>query len=316
MATTESETQAPQERVEHAPGIYFGLDESRYHADSALGSTSMKKLADSPPDYWFDSPHNPMREEDDGDTPARRFGRAVHKFVLEGRAAFESAYAPTDFSGATREGKAERARIAEAGKTPIKREDWNRIQLAGTIIRSNPSISTAFDGGMPEVSVFWERDGIRRKARFDYLKPRAIIDLKSNANQMQTSFVESCRRAIASYRYDIQPAHYGEARELVPQFAADGAVYGDHDPTWLKRVADAKEWAFVWVFYQSQGAPLTWATKVSPGNGLLDLARSTLAKAEENYRKFLDRFGLEQPWVLSDPLEEIDVNDIPTWAFR
>ena len=87
------------------PGIYFGLDENAYHADPALGSTDMKKLAESPPDYWFESSHNPMREPSE-DTPSRLFGRAVHKFVLEGRGAFESTYAPPDYSGATKDGKA------------------------------------------------------------------------------------------------------------------------------------------------------------------------------------------------------------------
>lgn len=297
------------------PGIYFGLDESIYHADPALGSTSMKKLAESPPDFWFDSPHNPMREEDT-DTAARLFGRAVHKFVLEGREAFERCYAPTDYPGNVKAGKEERERIAASGKQPIKRDDWNRIMMAGTIIRANPSISDAFTGGHPEVSVFWERDGIRRKARFDYLKPRAVVDLKSNANTMQTDFVTSCRKSIASYRYDVQAAHYFEARGQVGALAEDGAVFGDHDHEWLRKVATTKEWAFVWIFYQSKGAPLTWGTTVSPGNGILDLARATLSKSEENYRAFVDRFGLDQPWVIEEPLEELDIADLPAWAFR
>jgi len=302
-------------REPFAPGIYFGLDEAVYHADAAIGSTGMKKLAENPPAYWWDSPHNTMREEDI-DTPARLFGRAVHKFVLEGRAAFEVAYAPTEFSGSTKAGKEERERIAGAGKQPIKRDDWNRIMMAGTIIRANPEISGAFSGGQPEVSIFWERDGIRRKARFDYLKPRAIVDLKSNANTMDIDFVASCRKSIGSYRYDVQAAHYFDARALMPQLVAQGAVFGDHDPAWLERVVNEPVWAWVWIFYQSTGAPLTWGTTLSPGNGVLDLARATLAKAEENYRTFVDRFGLDNPWVIAEPLEELDLNDLPSWSFR
>lgn len=298
-----------------SPGVYFGLDESAYRADPALGSTSMKKLAENPPAYWYDSPHNALRDEDT-DTPAKKFGRAIHKFVLEGREAFEAAYAPTDHSGATKEGKAERAQIEAAGKEPIKRDDWTRIMMAGTIIRTNPAISTAFVGGMPEVSVFWERDSIRRKARFDYLKPRANVDLKSNANKMDLDFVASCRKAIAQYRYDVQAAHYTEARNILPAFVLDGAVNGDHDPEWLRKVADAKEFAFVWIFFQSRGAPLTWGTTVSPGNGLLDFARATLAKAEENYKTFVERFGVDSPWIIEQPLEELDFNELPAWAYR
>lgn len=298
-----------------APGIYFGLDESVYHADTAIGSTGMKKLAENPPAYWWDSPHNTMREEDT-DTAARLFGRAVHKFVLEGRGAFEAAYAPTDYPGNVKAGKEERERIADAGKQPIKRADWNRIMMAGTIIRSNPEISGAFTGGQSEVSIFWEIDGIRRKARFDYLKPRAIVDLKSNANTMDIDFVASCKKSIGSYRYDVQAAHYFDARAVMPQLVAQGAVFGDHDPAWLDRVVKEPVWAWVWIFYQSTGAPLTWGTTLSPKNGVLDLARATLAKAEENYRTFVDRFGLDNPWVIAEALEELDVNDLPAWAFR
>ena len=302
-------------REPFAPGIYFGLDEAVYHADPAIGSTGMKKLADNPPDYWFYSPHNQMREEAE-DTSARLFGRAIHKFVLEGREAFETNYAPTDHKGNVKAGKEERQLIEELGKTAIGRDDWNRIMMAGTIIRSNPSISTAFAGGQPEVSVFWERDGIRRKARFDYLKPRAVVDLKSNANTMNDDFVTSCRKSIASYRYDVQAAHYFEARAQVCALVTGGAVFGNYDTEWLHKVAATNEWAFVWIFYQSKGAPLTWGTTISPGNGILDLARATLAKSEDNYRTFVDRFGLDQPWVISEPLDELDVNDLPAWMYR
>lgn len=297
------------------PGIYFGLSEAIYRADTALGSTDMKRLASNPCDYWFGSGHNPMRESKEP-TPGQKFGTAVHKFVLEGREAFEALYAPQDFAGNTKEGKAEVAEIKSSGKTPIKRDDWDRIMLSGTVIRANPEIAGAFSGGQSEVSVFWERDGIRRKARFDYLKTRAIVDLKSDANRNQQDFVTACRNSIGRYRYDIQAAHYSEARAQVRAFVEQGAISGDHDSTWLSNVADQEAWAFVWIFYQSEGAPLTWGTTLSPGNGIFDFAKASLAKAEENYSAFKARFGLDQPWVLTEPLEEIDLNDLPAWSFK
>ncbi len=302
-------------REPFAPGIWFGLDEDAYHADAALGSTSMKKLAESPTAYWFDSPHNIMLKQDN-DTPARAFGRAVHKFVLEGREAFEAAYAPTEFPGNVKAGKEERERIAAIGKEPISRDKWDRIMQAGTIIRSNEYIASAFSGGYPEVSVFWERDGIRRKARFDYFKPRAIVDLKSNANKNQIDFMESCRKAIANYHYHVQAAHYSEARAVISAFYADNAINGDHDSEWLAKVAASKEWAFCWIFYQSEGAPLTWGTTLSPGNPILEYGRTTITTAEDNYRTFRDRFGLDQPWVIAEPLQELDVSEMPSWSFR
>ena len=149
-----------------APGVYFGLDDETYHADPALGSTDMKRLAYSPCDYWFESVHNPMRVSKEA-TAAQLFGRAVHKFVLEGRDLFEAHYAPTDHSGATKAGKAEREQIEAAGKTPLKREDWNRICSSGAMIRSNPYLAEAFSGGASEVSIFWKDGDIRKKCRIE-----------------------------------------------------------------------------------------------------------------------------------------------------
>lgn len=86
-----------------APGLYFGLADNAYHADRSLGSGSVRELANHPIYYWRDSWMNQLRADEDEDlTEAARerrdaaliFGRALHKFVLEGRAAFEAAFAP------------------------------------------------------------------------------------------------------------------------------------------------------------------------------------------------------------------------------
>lgn len=301
-------------REPFAPGIYFGLDEDVYHADTALGYTAMKKLVDSPPEYWWESPHNKLRKKVK-DTPSRIYGRAIHKFGTEGREAFERAYAPADFNGSTKEGKAESARIAAAGKFRLVRDDWDQIMAFGTVIRSNPAIGKAFSGGAAEVSIFWERDGIRRKARIDYLKPRASIDLKSEANPFGLPFPVACRKAIDKYRYAIQAEHYREARGLVHQFVVDGAVYGDHDASLLKKVAEADEWAWVWVFYQSERTPLTWGRQISPGNSVLEEARADIVKAEANYREYSERFGFDMPWVISEELAELDPDEIH-WPYQ
>jgi len=85
-----------------APGVYFGLPEFAYHDDPALGSGDIRRLHTCPMYYWRESAMNPMRARD-ADTPALIFGRALHKLVLEGRAAFEAAYTsapvPADHPG-------------------------------------------------------------------------------------------------------------------------------------------------------------------------------------------------------------------------
>lgn len=303
-------------RKQIADGIYFGLDEDAYHADAALGSTDMNKLAYSPADYWFGSSLNPLREPRE-QTPAMLKGSAVHKFVLEGRQAFDRAYGRCEHPGNIKAGKIEREDFEAGGKTPLRDRDFDRILQAGTMIRSNPALSESFEGGQAEVSVFWTDDlGIRKKARLDYLKVRAIVDLKSIENSRNIALPEACRRAISDRRLDVQAAHYLDAREAMQALWKAGLVTGAVDEKWLERAANGTSFAWVWVFWQSKGAPLTWATKLSPGNPIFDIAKVALRRAEQNFLEYMRRFGPSTPWVIEEPVEELDITDLPQWHAR
>ncbi len=296
-------------------GIHFGLDETDYHADTALGSSDLKSLAVDPESWWYSSNRNPDREPD-ADTPARLIGRAVHKLVLEGHEAFDATYAPLFHNGSTKDGKAERAALADTGVIGIKSDDFGGILKAGDAIASNPHLAASFIGGMPEVSVFWtdEASGVRMKCRIDYLKARATVDLKSiepNAQRPMT-FRQACLGAIANYRYTAQAAHYTDGRAAMMRHIADGAVYGDHDLAWLKRLsADA---AFVFVFWRKSGAPMTWGTILSPDNAAIHNGRERIRKGLAAYRDYFERFAPGVPWLTHEPLEELSIDDLPAWS--
>lgn len=76
------------------PGIYFGMPDDQYHALPLLSATGIKNLLVSPMDFWARSWMNPWKEEDEVESEAKTLGKAYHKRILEGRAAFDSAYAP------------------------------------------------------------------------------------------------------------------------------------------------------------------------------------------------------------------------------
>ena len=320
--STALDIQEPQSRAVAATadlipdGIHFGLPEDAYHGDPALGSTGLKDLIDNAPDFWWSSWMNPARPEPK-ETDAIKFGRAVHKCVLEGRDAFEARYAPCDHPGNIKAGKEEREAIEAAGKLPLKRDEYNRILAASAFIRANSFLGDAFNGGQPEVSVFWTEDGIRFKARFDYLKMRAIADLKSIRNPLNKSFVQACRDRIAGLDYVVSAAHYMDARRRMAAFVKAGQVYNAPDSenfrSWLIQAAGITEFAFVFVFWQAEGAPISHGFKISPGNPILESAEATIAKAVWNYRRFMDEFGTTAAWVPSTPLEELDETDLPVW---
>lgn len=83
-----------QESENLPPGVYFGLAEDIYHAQPYLSASGMKNLLVSPMDYWARSWMNPWREEDETESEAKTLGKAYHKRILEGKAAFDAEYAP------------------------------------------------------------------------------------------------------------------------------------------------------------------------------------------------------------------------------
>lgn len=306
---------APVTTTTLADGVYFGLPDDLYHDDLALGSTDLKLLAAAPEDWWHGSKLNPNREPRKI-TPAFLFGRAVHKIVLEGRAAFDREYRATRYPGNVKAGKEEREYIASIGAIALSLDDHTCAVEAGAAIAANPHLAASFTGGMPEVSVVWTdpTTGLRFKVRQDYVKPRATVDLKSIRPQRPAPFAESCLRAIGEHRYHGQAAHYTDGRAAMLRFIADGALYGDHDPAWLKGLR--AEAAFVFVFYQAEGAPLTWGTKISPSSGVIANGRARIARGVENFRTYSDRFALGQPWITHAPLDELDIDELPAWALN
>lgn len=319
-APAEDESQVSGVPLVIEDGVYLDLPENDYHDATALGSGDIRRLAVSPPDFWFNSKMNPLWEPDNDQTPAKKIGTATHVMVLYGADEFNRRYAPTDHPGNRREGIDEVKRILAAGKTPIKRDDWTRIHMAGSIVRGNPELAKAFSGGAAsEVSVFWTgASGIQKKCRIDYLKLRASVDLKTIANKHEgMDFVTACRHSIATYNYPVQGEHYREGREQMARLIKAGKLFYRSEPDdGLVKAANAKEFAFVIVFVQKTGAPLTWGCTLSRGNTVLDLARKTIERAEENWRFYMERFGRDVPWLLEEKLDELAVEELPAWWAR
>ena len=335
-AEAESNEAAPQSRTDLACGIYFGLSDAQYFADIANGSSDMKRLSYSPSDWWWESRWNPLWEPDKL-TPALIQGRAKHVIVLEGRPKFESLYGRKTLNYATKEGKEQRERYLAAGKTPLDQDEYDRAIVLGEIIKANPYLSNAFDDAIgTELSVLWMRDGIKRKARFDCFKHRAIVDLKNISNDREIPFPKACLRYIDNYNGHVQAEHYREARLAMRGLLADGKVFGDdYDEDALAAAVAEPAFAWVWIFAQASGAPLTWSCKLSfeaaqewsdedgevhtdaeEINDIFRLGRVALDRAEKNYKAYVERYGLDKAWLLAEPITELDVSELPAWFVR
>lgn len=295
-------------------GIYFGLPEADYHADPHLGSTNMKSLAVSPPDYWFNSQHNSLRDSiDDREKQSLYLGRAYHKLVLEGRKSFEAAYGKTVHRGNTKDGMKEIEEIERSGRLPIKENDWNRILLADGVIENDPHLSKAFKGGPTEVSIFWDDEGVPKKARIDCLKVGVNSDFKTIAPYEGRDFSEQCIDHMARYQYPVQAAHYAQARSWIWEFVNDGLVFGDHDSDHLRRVATNTEWMSFFTFLKKTGAPLVWGTYISRKNPIIQIAEAQCLRATETYRRYVDKYGLDTPWLDPRKPDELAIEAMPGW---
>lgn len=332
-----------------APGVYFNLPNEEYHADPALGSSNIRDLLAGGPTYWWNSGLNPNRKRKE--SRALDFGAAMHAMVLEGSGAFDAQYVcEPDKEGALitlahlqqvlkdrHEAKIPRtkaeaaaqvrmiapemriydlemAEIEASGRAVLSMDDYARIQVASAMITRNPELRTAFVGGIPEVSVFWHRNGVRLKCRFDYLKPVVIADLKTLGNTMGKPFPVACRETIARRALPVQAALYLEGREALRLFGQNGDVFGAcPQPVTWKKILAATEYAWAWVFIQSVEAPITWASSLSAQNPLLEYPRTQIVNALETYKNFMAAYGLHEMWLLAEPVTELDQSELPAW---
>jgi hypothetical protein len=199
------------------------------------------------------------------------------------------------------------------GRIELPPDVYEEVMLCAPAITANPELQPAFRNGVPEVSVFWTHEtGIRLKARIDYLKVPANVDLKSTRVDPFDSIDTAVSNEIHRYRYFVQAAHYTEARRQVRGLINAGRVFGDCPlgDAWLKRLAAQDDWHWTWVFIakDSPEAVGFWCQK-----DLLELGDDWVLQGIANYRHFTEQFGADAPWVKIEPIRHISAEDMPAW---
>jgi len=329
-------------------GIYFGLDEDLYHALPWCGSTDIKQLAFFPQDYWAGSAMNPLRDPPKEETPAMRFGTAIHYGVLYGEEVFRKRYGymagDTGKDGVSAEGLKDW--ITQQGGKPAKlkadnermvwkqfdtilltEDQFNKVLMAHRTIKSNPYLVEAFTKGFPEVSIFWRQEGVPCKARIDYLKLKASVDLKSISSRGRLlTFDEMALADIfgRGYRYDAQAAHYQDGRLAAAELHKAGKVfmaYDEHTPEqlrvrpsddWLAQALGNPEpwWAFV--FFKTDGMTVANSYQSRFNGPMMASGGVVKRRALTNYQAMMERFGTEA-WVVTDEPFNVDEEDVPKW---
>lgn len=178
------------------PGIYSGVSNKDYHADPALGSTSLKTLATrTPAHYKYDAAYPKS-------SAAFTLGTAAHSLILE-----------DDMSGIvvveadnwlTKAAKEEKAAALAKGKQPLLTKEWGQVRAMQDAVMAHPAARDLLTGHQAEQSVFWDEDGLMLKCRPDAWKPGVLVDLKTARDANPREFGTTAH----NFGYHQSAAHY------------------------------------------------------------------------------------------------------------
>lgn len=199
------------------------IPEAEYHAAARRGevvsSTMLREFRQCPAHYR----DIVAGRADMPDSDAFRFGRAAHKLILEGDAAFLAAFSvggPLNRRTGRSYGSGTKAFDEWLGENGLDRRrvvtdsEKSRLARMRDAARAHPEIARLFGCGWPERSVRSEMAGVACQARLDWLRPDGMAaDLKTVEDI--DSFEQDARRfgylhQFAFYRETCRAAGAGD----------------------------------------------------------------------------------------------------------
>lgn len=207
--------------------VIYDMPEKEYHAHPALGSTSIRLLGDpelSLADVKYKMENSEQKEAYD-------VGTLAHALILEGNLDHLIKLVPFD-SYRSNAAKQARDDALNDGLIPINESEeeskLGAVYRMRDAVMAHPIAKELFTGHQPEVSIFWEQEGVQMKARIDAMKPNIWADLKTVADPSPGEV----RKQISNYGYYIQEEHYLTGGEIVTGFRPDWyfATVGKSEP--------------------------------------------------------------------------------------
>lgn len=207
-----------------------------------------------------------------------------------------------------------------AGKIIVKATEMAEIERIGVMVDAHPTAGNVFRDGASEVSVFWldEETEVPMKARFDYLRVREIIDLKTFSNTTGLPLEMAVIRAIANHNYHVQAAVYLDAAAAARAMVRRGEIHGPPPPAhWMESFAATEESRFFFVFTET-GA----ANNVVVREMVKQVGGAETMLYQAGYRIYRDgirafarcraKYG-QDPWVAPAPSGALIDAQFPLW---
>lgn len=203
------------------------------------------------------------------------------------------------------------------GKVFLPQRLMSKIELSAAMIERSKKLGSAFRGGEPEVSIFWiePKTLCPCKARVDYLKPKAIVDLKTFENTLGREVGRAVDVEFANRRYGGQAVWYTQAVEAAIGLILEDKVEGDVSSEFLAKLmhANPAERKFLFVFQQKGPAPIARGKILNRHSAVFQIWEAHLEANRRTFMEYLSKFGTE-PWVDDADIEEFQDDELPIWA--
>lgn len=206
------------------------------------------------------------------------------------------------------------------GVTGITAKMAKEIALAIEWMGRHPKLAGvmmdgAFFGGAPEVSLFYEHEGVRLKCRFDYVYPGLFVDLKSFRPWRPREMRKTIIKAIRDFRYDLQSAAYrkgfAKARELY--LSGNLAIHGE-PPTsnFVDLLFQKDQIQWLWLMVKATGAPTSTLIEFPDELLVFEAAAREIEQAIAIYKSMVAQFGEYKDWMPEPDVIVLDDSDFPT----
>lgn len=223
------------------PGVYANIPMDRYHAGDlcvgpSISSSGLRTIFnDSPMAYWVESPLNPNRIEDDGDSEAFILGRGAHHLAL-GEAAFSRHFVArpavlngTAWNSNRNDCKEWLKHVRDQGLTVLTPGQIEQIKgMAGILpwqkgledsgLANSAVVRAGALSGLVEHSIIAQdpETGVWLKSRPDAIP----VDSTTFADFKTTTDVshEALQRTLGDFRYDMQAVLASLCLELAAGF--------------------------------------------------------------------------------------------------
>lgn len=175
------------------------------------------------------------------DSEAAIIGTATHSALLEPDLFAMDYVKMPDFDMRTNAGKLSAQGfidgMAQSNKIVLKHDDYDLVISMRDSMLAHPIINKLLTSkGQSEVSIFFEVDGVKCKARPDRIVDPSVFDQHIVVDVKTSADVDKFARSVRDYRYHCQDAFYSDAYKKLtgfePRFlfavVGKGKVFGKH----------------------------------------------------------------------------------------